>query len=103
MLTVLRICESGNLRCWKPENLHIWQFEMSEAELTNSKWHDFADLQSRFAVDMKFKVVLGIIKVFFWIHENRCWPDAARSIKFMPFPWPTGTFVFVGTRGDYEK
>ena len=51
-----------NLRCWKSENLRTWQFEMSEAELTRSEWHDFADLQSEFAVDMKSEVVQEIVK-----------------------------------------
>ena len=68
---------------------------MTEAELTSTKWHDFVHLQSGFAVGMKSVIVLGIIKVFFWTHENRCWPDAARSVKFMPFPLATSTFVFL--------
>ena len=76
---------------------------MSEAELTSSKWHDFAHLQSGFAVDMKSKVVLGIIKVFFWTHGNRCWPDAARTVKFMPFPWTTGTFIYLVLAGNVQS
>ena len=38
-------------------------------------------------------------KTFFWIHENRRRHDAARTVKVMPFPWATSTFVFLVREG----
>ena len=38
-------------------------------------------------------------KVFLWTSGNRFRPDVTRTVKLMPFPWATSTFVFVGTRG----
>ncbi len=38
-----------------------------------------------------------------WNLADQYRPDVARSIKIMPFPLAKSTFIFVGTRVNYEK
>ena len=67
----------------------------ARGELTSSEWHDFGNRQSRFAVTMKAEVGEESHRVFLWTSGNRFRPDVAKTVKIMPFPWATGTFVFL--------
>ncbi len=71
----------------------------ARAELTSSEWHDFGSRQSGFAVTMRAEMSEGKHKVFLWTSGNRFRPDVTRTIKFMPFPSATGTFVFLVLEG----
>ena len=48
---------------------------------------------------MKAEVEEESHKVFLWTSGNRFRPDVAKTVKFMPFPWATGTFVFLVLEG----
>ena len=37
--------------------------------------------------------------MFLWTSGNRFKPDVAKAVNIMPFPWPTGTFVFLVLEG----
>ena len=75
------------------------EISVARAELTSSEWHDFVSRQSRFAVTMKAKVEEESHKVFVWTSGNRFRPDVAKTEQIMPFPWATGTFVFLVLEG----
>ena len=75
------------------------QISIARAELTRSEWHDFGSRRSGFAVTVKAEVEEESHKVFLWTSGNRFRPDVTRTVIIMPFPWATGTFVFLVLEG----
>ena len=48
---------------------------------------------------MKAEVEEESRKVFLWASGNRFKPNVAKTVKIIPFPWATGTFVFLVLEG----